>query len=99
MAGVNVKAGKNKRNLSGSLLNRIFDDGKEHFIIVRKGGEKIAVSFIYSASDPANDNAEIVVTEYPECRTEWEKAEKDPVYTSYLKNILQTHIDAKIILS
>ena len=44
---VNVKSGKNKRNLAGSLLNRIFDDGKEHFIIVRKGGEKIAVGFIY----------------------------------------------------
>ena len=77
------------------MLNRIFDDGKEHFIIVRKDGEKIAVGFIYSASDPIDDTAEIVVTEYPEYRHELEKAEKDPDRPSYLKNILQTYIDVK----
>lgn len=92
---VNVKTGKNKRNLSGSLLDRIFDDGKEHFIIVRKGGEKIAVGFIFSASDPADDNTEIIVTEHPEYRAELEKVEKDPDRPSYLRNVLQTYIDVK----
>lgn len=90
---VNVKTGRNKRHAAGNLLNRIFDDGKEHFIIVRKGGEKIAVGFIYSASDPADDTAELVVTEYPEYRIELERAENGE--PSYLKNILQTYIDIK----
>lgn len=92
---INVKLGKNKRNMKGSLLNMIFDDGKEHFIIVRKDGEKIAVGFIYSASDPADDTSEIIITEYPEYRAELEKAEKDPDYPSPLKNTLQTYIDVK----
>ena len=92
---VNVKTGKNKRYMTGNLLNRIFDDGKEHFIIVRKNGEKIAVGFIYSASDPTDDTAEIVITEYPEYRAELEKAEKNPDRPSYLQNILQTYIDIK----
>ena len=92
---INVKTGKNKRHLTGSLLSRIFNDGKEYFIIVRKDGEKIAVGFIYSASDPADDNTEIVVTEYPEYRAELEKAETEPDRPSYLKNVLQTYIDVK----
>lgn len=90
---VNVKTGRNKRHMTGNLLNRTFDDGKEHFIIVRKGGEKIAVGFIYSASDPVDDTAEIVVTEYPEYRAELKRAENGE--PSYLNNILQTYIDVK----
>jgi len=92
---INVKSGKNKRNLDGSLLNRLFDDGKEHFIIVRKDDRKIAVGFIYSAADPSDGNAEIVITEYPEYRAELERAEKDADRPSYLKNILQTYVDVK----
>lgn len=92
---INVKTGRNKRNMNGSLLNRIFDDGKEHFIIVRKDGEKIAVGFIYSASDPSDDASEIVVTEYPEYRAELERAEKEPNRPSYLQRVLQTYIDVK----
>lgn len=92
---INVKSGRNKRNLDGSLLNRLFDDGKEHFIIVRKDDRKIAVGFIYSAADPSDGNAEIVITEYPEYRAELERAEKDADRPSYLKNILQTYVDVK----
>ena len=92
---VNVKIGKNKRHMTGNLLNKIFDDGKEHFIIVRRNGEKIAVGFIYSASDPSDDTSEIVVTEYPEYRAELERAENNPDRPSYLQNVLQTYIDVK----
>ena len=49
---INVAVGRNIKNTNGSLMNKIFADGKEHFIIVRKDGEKIAVGFIYAASDP-----------------------------------------------
>lgn len=91
---INVKAGGNKRNFDGSLLNRIFDDGREHFIIVRKDGKDIAVGFIYSASDPFDDNSEVVITEYPEYRAEWKKV-TDTDQPSYLRNVLQTYIDIK----
>lgn len=52
--------------MNGSLLNRIFDDGKENFIIVSKDGNKVAVGFIYSATDPSAGKMELVVTEYLE---------------------------------
>lgn len=91
---INVKTGGNKRNLDGSLLNRIFADGKEHFIIVRKDGKEIAVGFIYSASDPFDENSELVITEYPEYRAELKKV-TDSDQPSYLRNILQTYIDIK----
>lgn len=92
---INVKTGRNKRNLDGSLLNRLFDDGKEHFIIMRRDDRTLAVGFIYSASDPSDGNSEIVITEYPEYRAELERAEKEPDRPSYLKNILQTYLDVK----
>ena len=91
---VNVKTGRNKRNLDGSLLNRTFADGKEHFIIVRKDGKEVAVGFIYSASDPFDDNSEVVITEYPEYRAELKKVNETD-QPSYLRNVLQTYIDIK----
>lgn len=92
---INVKSGRNKRRMNGSLLNRIFDDGKEHFIIVRKDSEKIAVGFIYSATDPSAGKTELVITEYPEYRAELKKVENNPDYQSYLRNVLQTYIDVE----
>ena len=91
---INMRVGRNKRTLDGNLLNRTFDDGKEHFVIVRKDGRDIAVGFIFSASDPFDDNAELVITEYPEYRIELNKViETDE--PSYLRNVLQTYIDIK----
>lgn len=92
---INVRSGRNRRNLDGNLLNRLFDDGREHFIIVRKDDRTIAVGFIYSASDPADGNSELVITEYPEYRAELQRAENEPDRPSYLKNILQTYLDVK----
>lgn len=92
---INVKSGRNKRCMNGSLLNRIFDDGREHFVIVSKDGNKVAVGFIYSASDPSADKMELVVTEYPEYRTELKKVEDNPDYQSYLRNVLQSYVDIK----
>lgn len=92
---VNVKTGRNRRNLDGSLLNRLFDDGKEHFIIVRKDSKTIAVGFIYSASDPSDGNTELVITEYPEYRAELQRAENELDRPSYLRNVLQTYLDVK----
>lgn len=92
---INVRSGRNRRNLDGNLLNRLFDDGREHFIIVRKDDRTIAVGFIYSASDPADGNTELVITEYPEYRAELQRAENEPDRPSYLKNILQTYLDVK----
>lgn len=91
---INARTGKNKRNLDGSLLNRTFADGKEHFLIVRKDGKDVAVGFIYAASDPFDDNSEVVITEYPEYRAELKKV-KETDQPSYLRNVLQTYIDIK----
>ena len=85
---INVKTGRNSRTLGGSLLNRLFDDGREHFIIVRKDDNIVAAGFIYSASDPADGNSELVVTEYPEYRAELQRADNQPDRPSYLRNVL-----------
>lgn len=89
---INIKTGRNKRYTNGSLFNRLFADGKEHFIIVSKDGRDIAVGFIYSASDPLDNRMELSVTEYPEYREELKKAREKDV-PSPLKNILQTYVD------
>ena len=91
---IKICTGKNKRNLEGSLFNRLFDDGNDHFIIVRKDDNVIAVGFIFSASDPADGNSEIVITEYPEYRAELKRATETDE-PSYLRNVLQTYIDVK----
>lgn len=91
---INICTGKNKRNLDGSLFNRLFDDGNDHFIIVRKDDNVIAVGFIFSASDPADGNSEIVITEFPEYRAELKRATETDE-PSYLRNVLQTYIDVK----
>lgn len=90
---INVRMGRNIKNTGGSLLNKIFDDGKEHFIIVRKDGKKVAAGFIFAASDPFDDKSELVITEYPEHHTELERAEKFSDRPSYLRNVLRTYID------
>lgn len=92
---VNVKTGRNRRNLDSSLLNRLFDDGNEHFIIIRKDNNIIAVGFIFSASDPSDGNSELVITEYPEYRAELKRAENELDRPSYLRNVLQTYLDVK----
>ena len=92
---INVKSGRNRRTLGGSLLNGLFDDGREHFIIVRKDDKTVAVGFIYSASDHYDGNSELVITEYPEYRAELLRAENQPDRPSYLRNSLQTYLDVK----
>ena len=92
---INIKSGRNRRTLGGSLLNGLFDDGREHFIIVRKDDKTVAVGFIYSASDPYDGNSELVITEYPEYRAELLRAENQPDRPSYLRNSLQTYLDVK----
>lgn len=89
---INVATGQNKRNLNGSLFNRLFADGKEHFIIVTKDGKNLAVGFIYSASDPFDSKTELSVTEYPEYRAELKKI-TETAEPSPLRNVLQTYID------
>ena len=89
---LNVKLNRNKKSLGGSLLNKIFNDGKDHFIIVRKDDKIISVGFIFAASDPFDDRVELVITEYPEYREELKLAETEGK-NSPLKNTLQTYID------
>lgn len=90
---VNKGRGKNIRWEEGSLFHHLFNDGKPHFIIVRKDGEDIAVGFFDACSDPQDEKDELSVVEFPEYREEWDlvkKGEKD----SYLHITLRTYVDA-----
>lgn len=90
---VNKGRGKNIRWEEGSLFHHLFNDGRPHFIIVRKDGEDVAVGFFDSCNDPQDEKDELSVVEFPEYREEWDlvkKGEKD----SYLYITLRTYVDA-----
>ena len=89
---VNKGHGKNIRWEEGSLFHRLFNDGKPHFIIVRKDGEDIAVGFFDACSDPQDEKEELSVTEYPEYREEWDFV-KDGGIDSYLCSTKNVYID------
>lgn len=90
---LNRARGKNIRWEEGSLFHHLFNDGRPHFIIVRKDGEDVAVGFFDSCNDPQDEKDELSVVEFPEYREEWDlvkKGEKD----SYLYITLRTYVDA-----
>lgn len=89
----NKARGKNIRWEEGSLFHHLFNDGRPHFIIVRKDGEDVAVGFFDSCNDPQDEKDELSVVEFPEYREEWDlvkKGEKD----SYLYITLRMYVDA-----
>ncbi len=90
---INILCGRNKRNLNGSLLNRLFDDGSEHFVLVQKDGRDLAVGFIFSASDPFDEKTELAITEYPQYREELKKAKEGK--ETPLANTRQVYIDVE----
>lgn len=91
---INALFGANLRNVNGSLFNRLFDDGKEHFVIVRKNNNDIAAGFIFSASDPFDSKVELSLTEYPEYRKELEKI-RTTDEPSPLRNTIQVYVDVE----
>lgn len=90
---VNKARGKNVRWEDGSLFHHLFNDGRTHFLIVRKDGEDIAVGFFNACSDPQGERAEFSVAEYPEYREEWNRV-KEGEKDSYLYITEQTYVDA-----
>lgn len=90
---VNKARGKNIRWEDGSLFHHLFNDGRPHFLIVRKDGEDIAVGFFDACSDPQDEKDEFSITEYPEYREEWERV-KEGERDSYLYITEQTYVDA-----
>lgn len=89
---VNKGRGKNIRWEEGSLFHHLFNDGKPHFIIVRKDGEDIAVGFFDACSDPQDEKEELSITEYPEYREEWDFV-KDGGIDSYLCSTKNVYVD------
>ena len=89
---VNKGRGKNIRWEEGSLFHHLFNDGKPHFIIVRKDGEDIAVGFFDACSDPQDEKEELSITEYPEYREEWNFV-KDGEIGSYLCSTKNVYVD------
>lgn len=73
------------------LPYHFWNDGKEHFLIIRKNGEDLGVGFLYALQTNRQDHLEIDLTEYPEYREELENSRKG--WTSPLNNILHTYID------
>ena len=90
---INRKLGRNETFSDGSLLHKLFADGKDHFLIVQKDGRDIAVGFYYASTDPDDDRVELSVTEYPAYRQALEKARNNTAIKHPLQNILQTYMD------
>ena len=89
---VNKGRGKNIRWEEGSLFHHLFNDGKPHFIIVRKDGEDIAIGFFDACGDPQDERSELSLVEFPEYREEWERV-KNGEKDSYLYITKQKYVD------
>lgn len=89
---LNRMRGKNIRWEEGSLFHHLFNDGRPHFLIVRKDGEDIAVGFFDACSDPQDEKEELSVTEYPEYRDEWDFV-RDGGVDSYLCSTKNVYVD------
>lgn len=89
---LNKGRGKNIRWEEGSLFHHLFNDGKPHFVIIRKDGEDVAVGFFHACSNPQDDKEELSITEYPEYREEWNRV-KEGEKDSYLYITEQTYFD------
>lgn len=87
----NVQAGKNEY-FTGTLLQKLFDDGKRHFLIIQKNGQDVGIGFFYGFAVNQQGQTEIALTEYPEYRIELYRARAGK--SSYLANRLQTYINA-----
>lgn len=82
---------KNGSNMhyNGRLLDNMFDDGEDHFLIVQKDGEDVGVGFYMSVD---NETRAIELCEYPAYRAELVKARKGK--QSPLANRKRTYVDA-----
>lgn len=87
----NVQAGKNEYFM-GTLLQKLFDDGKRHFLIIQKNGQDVGIGFFYGLAVNQQGQTEIALTEYPEYRIELHRARAGK--PSYLANRLQTYINS-----
>lgn len=74
---------------NGSLLSHMFEDGKDHFLIIEKDGEDIGVGF-YESLD--HNTSAIALYEYPAYREELKAARAGKL--SYLAKNLRTFYDA-----
>ena len=90
---LNRMRGKNIRWEEGSLFHHLLNDGRPHFLIVRKDGEDLAVGFFDACNDPQDEKDELSVIEYPEYREEWQRV-KDGEKDSYLYITRRTYVDA-----
>lgn len=86
----NVRLGRNEY-FTGSLLARLFDDGRKHFLIIQKNGQDVGVGFFYGLAVNHSGQTEISLTEYPEYRTELNRARAGK--PSYLANRLQSYVN------
>ena len=89
---VNVARGRNIRWEAGSLFHHLFNDGRPHFLIVRKDGEDIAIGFFDACGDPQDERSELSLVEFPEYREEWERV-KNGEKDSYLYITKQKYVD------
>lgn len=76
---------------NGPLLVHMFEDGKPHFLIIKKDGEDIGVGFFKSVDHATQA---IALYEHPAYRKELAAARAGT--PSYLVNTLQTYYDANI---
>jgi hypothetical protein len=77
---INKKKGKNEIYLDGTMLHKLFDDDKDHFIVVEKDGKEIAIGFFRGLSSPTSDRVEILVTAHPHYKEWLEHAKNNPLH-------------------
>ena len=89
---INRKLGLNP-SFSEPLPYHRWADGKDHFLIIRKGGEVLGAGFLYAMQNNRLDHLEIELTEYPEYKQELKACEAGN--DSPLANVITTYIDTE----
>lgn len=70
----NMSQGRNPVFVQARLFDRLFDDGRDHFLVIEKDGQIISMGMFAGAGAPDNSKMEIALYDYPEYRRWFEYA-------------------------
>jgi hypothetical protein len=62
---INVASGRNNIFIDGSLLNQMYDDGKDHFLVIEKDGKELLAGFYRASSSSRSERVELCLSAYP----------------------------------
>lgn len=90
---INRVRGENEIFRDGSLFDKYFVDGKDHFLIVKSGDKEVTIGFLQGWTNPKSERMELFVAAYPEY-VKWVEYAKQHEPSHPLNIIKGVYIDA-----